>query len=209
MSLSILIPSEKSRLRALLDHFSMIEDPREAWRVAHPLPEVLLLVVCGTIADCDDYEGIAAWGKAHLGFLQRFLPYYHGVPGARWLTLLMNRIDPALFSAAFTAWVRETWPDQKGLIAIDGKTSRRSHDRGADKAPLHLVSAFLRPPAASCLANRRSPTNPMKPQPFRSCSSGSPKTTVSKELWSRSTPSRQTPPSRRRSGTLRPTISWP
>ena len=142
MSLSILIPSEKSRLRVLLDHFSMIEDPREAWRVAHPLPEVLLLVVCGTIADCDDYEGIAAWGKAHLGFLQRFLPYHHGVPGARWLTLLMNRIDPALFSAAFTAWVRETWPDQGGLIAIDGKTSRRSHDRGADKAPLHLVSAF-------------------------------------------------------------------
>ena len=142
MSLSILIPAEKSRLRALLDHFSMIEDPREAWRVAHPLPEVLLLVVCGTIADCDDYEGIAAWGKAHLAFLRRFLPYHHGVPGARWLTLLMNRIDPALFSAAFTAWVRETWPDQKGLIAIDGKTSRRSHDRGADKAPLHLVSAF-------------------------------------------------------------------
>jgi predicted transposase YbfD/YdcC len=142
MSLSIVIPAEKSRLRALLDHFSMIEDPREAWRVAHPLPEVLLLVVCGTIADCDDYEGIAAWGKAHLKFLQRFLPYHHGVPGARWLTLLMNRIDPALFSAAFTAWVRETWPDQGGLIAIDGKTSRRSHDRGADKAPLHLVSAF-------------------------------------------------------------------
>lgn len=142
MSLSILIPAEKSRLRALLDHFSTIEDPREAWRVAHPLPEVLLLVVCGTIADCDDYEGIAAWGKAHLEFLQRFLPYHHGVPGARWLTLLMNRIDPALFSAAFTAWVRETWPDQGGLIAIDGKTSRRSHDRGADKAPLHLVSAF-------------------------------------------------------------------
>jgi predicted transposase YbfD/YdcC len=142
MSLSILIPAEKSRLRALLDHFSVIEDPREAWRVAHPLPEVLLLVVCGTIADCDDYEGIAAWGKAHLKFLQRFLPYHHGVPGARWLTLLMNRIDPALFSAAFTAWVRETWPDQGGLIAIDGKTSRRSHDRGADKAPLHLVSAF-------------------------------------------------------------------
>jgi predicted transposase YbfD/YdcC len=142
MSLSILIPAEKSRLRALLDHFSVIEDPREAWRVAHPLPEVLLLVVCGTIADCDDYEGIAAWGKAHLEFLQRFLPYHHGVPGARWLTLLMNRIDPALFSAAFTAWVRETWPDRGGLIAIDGKTSRRSHDRGADKAPLHLVSAF-------------------------------------------------------------------
>lgn len=142
MSLSILFPPEKSRLRALLDHFSVIEDPREPWRVAHPLPEVLLLVVCGTIADCDDYEGIAEWGKAHLTFLRRFLPYHYGVPGARWLTILMNRIDPQLFSAAFAAWVRETWPDRLDLVAIDGKTSRRSHDRSADKAPLHLVSAF-------------------------------------------------------------------
>jgi predicted transposase YbfD/YdcC len=136
------IPAEKSRLRALLDHFAEIEDPREPWRVAHPLPEVLLLVVCGTIADCDDYEGIAAWGKAHLEFLRRFLPYHHGVPGARWLTILMNRIDPKLFSSVFTAWVRETWPDRLDLVAIDGKTSRRSHDRSAEKAPLHLVSAF-------------------------------------------------------------------
>lgn len=143
MSITILVPPpEKSRLRALLDHFAIIEDPREPWRVAHPLPEVLLLVVCGTIADCDDYEGIAEWGETHLAFLRRFLPYYHGVPGARWLTLLMNRIDPQLFSAAFTAWVRETWPDRLDLVAIDGKTSRRSHDHSAGKSPLHLVSAF-------------------------------------------------------------------
>jgi predicted transposase YbfD/YdcC len=133
---------EKSRLRALLEHFSAIEDPRVAWRVAHPLPEVLLLVVCGTIADGDDYDTIAAWGEQHLEFLRRFLPYHHGVPGARWLTLLMNRIDPGLFSACFTAWVHEVWPDRADLIAIDGKTSRRSHDRAAGKAPLHLVSAF-------------------------------------------------------------------
>jgi predicted transposase YbfD/YdcC len=142
MSVTVLLSSEKSRLRALLDHFATIEDPREPWRVAHPLPEVLLLVVCGTIADCDDYEGIAAWGEAHLAFLRRFLPYHYGVPCGRWLTLLMNRINPDLFAAAFTAWVRETWPDRPDFVAIDGKTSRRSHDRGADKAPLHLVSAF-------------------------------------------------------------------
>src|SRR3546814_9371788 len=73
--------SEKSRLAALLEHFSQIEDPRDPWRVAHPLPEVLLLAVCGTIADCDDYVPIAAWGEAHLAFLRRFLPYHHGVPG--------------------------------------------------------------------------------------------------------------------------------
>ncbi len=142
MSLVVLDPIIKPRLRALLDHFAVIEDPRAPWRVAHPLPEVLLLVVCGTIADCDDYEGIAAWGEAHLVFLRRFLPYHYGVPGARWLTILMNRINPALFSAAFTAWVRETWPGRPELVAIDGKTSRRSHDRNVGKAPLHLVSAF-------------------------------------------------------------------
>lgn len=142
MPVTDLILGEKSRLKALLDHFSEIEDPREPWRVAHPLPEVLLLVVCGTIADCDDYEHIAAWGEAHLPFLREMLPYHHGVPGGRWLTLLMNRIDPGLFSACFTAWVRETWPDRPDFVAIDGKTSRRSHDRGAGQAPLHLVSAF-------------------------------------------------------------------
>jgi predicted transposase YbfD/YdcC len=142
MSLDLVFTPEKSRLRALLDHFSMIEDPREPWRVAHPLSEVLLLVVCGTIADGDDYEGIAAWGKAHLSFLRGFLPYHHGVPGARWLTILMNRVDPDLFAAAFTSWVRETWPDRPDFVAIDGKTSRRSHNRSAGQAPLHLLSAF-------------------------------------------------------------------
>jgi predicted transposase YbfD/YdcC len=142
MTIAALEGFEKPRLKALLEHFSAIEDPREPWRVAHPLPEVLLLVVCGTICDCDDYDLIADWGAARLDFLRRYLPYHHGVPGGRWLTMLMNRIDPGLFSAAFTSWVRETWPDKPGFVAIDGKTSRRSHDRSAGKAALHLVSAF-------------------------------------------------------------------
>ncbi len=142
MSFAFAIFDEKPRLRALLDHFALIDDPRDVRRVAHPLSEVLLLVVCGTMADCDDYEGIAAWGEAHLHFLRRYLPYEYRVPGGRWLTLLMNRINPALFSSVFTAWVRQTWPDRPGLVAIDGKTSRRSHDRAEGQAPLHLVSAF-------------------------------------------------------------------
>lgn len=142
MTIATLEGFEKSRLKALLDHFSAIEDPREPWRVAHPFPEVLLLVVCGTICDCEDYDLIADWGEAHLDFLRRYLPYHHGVPGGRWLTILMNRIDPALFSDCFTAWVRETWPDKPEFIAIDGKTSRCSHDRSEGRAPLHLVSAF-------------------------------------------------------------------
>lgn len=133
---------ETSRLRLLLEHFSRIEDPRPLHRVAYPLSEVLLLVVCGTIADCDSYEAIGLWGEQHVSFLRQFLPYYHGVPTGRWLTLLMNRINPALFSTCFSDWVRACWPDRPELVAIDGKTSRRSHDRAADQPALHLVSAF-------------------------------------------------------------------
>ena len=132
----------KSRLTALLEHFAVVEDPRDVRRISHRLDEILLLVVCGTIADCDDYEDIAAWGAAHLDFLRRHLPYEHGVPGERWLTILMNRINPGLFASAFAAWVRESWPGKASLVAIDGKTSRHSHDRSAGAAPLHLVSAF-------------------------------------------------------------------
>jgi predicted transposase YbfD/YdcC len=134
--------SSKSRLKALLDHFSLIEDPREPARVAYPLREILFLVVCGTICDCDDYEHIAAWGETHLGFLRRYLPFDHGVPCGRWLTLLMNRIAPSLFQDAFRGFVRAAWPDKPDVVAIDGKTSRRSHDKAQDRPPLHLVSAF-------------------------------------------------------------------
>lgn len=133
---------ERSRLSVLLEHLSVIEDARAPHRVAYPLAEMLLLSVCGTIADCDDYDSIADWGEAHLDFLRRFLPFHHGVPCGRWLTIMMNRVNPALFSAYFSDWVRNCWPGHPDLVAIDGKTLRRSHDRSCDRPTLHLVSAF-------------------------------------------------------------------
>ena len=72
----------KSRLATLLDHFAVVEDPRDVRRISHRLDEILLLVVCGTIADCDDYEDIAAWGAAHLDFLRRHLPTSMAFPAS-------------------------------------------------------------------------------------------------------------------------------
>ena len=135
-------PAQPSRLRLLLDCFSRIEDKRGSERVAHKLNEILLLCVCATIADCDSFDAISDWGKAHLDFLQRFLPYDWGVPSGRWLNIMMNRIDPGLFAACFTDWVNACWPAPLDAIAIDGKTVRRSHDRAKGRAALHLVSAF-------------------------------------------------------------------
>ena len=134
--------SAKPRLRLLLDHFSKIKDTRQAWKVAYPLREVLFLVVCGTIASGDDYDDIADWGEAHLSFLRGFAEFHYGIPCADWLRTVMNRINPDLFMACFSSWVAECWPDKLDLVAIDGKTSRRSHNRKTGQKPLHLVSAF-------------------------------------------------------------------
>jgi len=132
----------KPRLALLLEHFAAVEDGREAWRVAYPLREVLFLVVCATIANCDDDEDIVDWGEANLGFLRGFSEFHFGVPCADWLRSLMNRIDPDVFSSVFRAWVADCWPERPDWVAIDGKTLRRSHDRRAGKGPLHLVSAY-------------------------------------------------------------------
>jgi hypothetical protein len=74
----------------MLDHFSKIKDTRQAWKVAYPLCKVLFLVVCGTIANCDDYEGIVDWGNAHLSFLRGFAEFHYGIPCADWLRRLMK-----------------------------------------------------------------------------------------------------------------------
>ncbi len=133
---------QPSRLRGLLEHFSVVTDPREAPKVRYPLREVLFLVVAATIADCEDYDEIALWGRNHLGFLRRFSEFHFGTPCADWLRVVMNRIGPDLFQACFTDWALALRPDAPKLIAIDGKTSRRSHDRAAGRKALHLVSAW-------------------------------------------------------------------
>jgi predicted transposase YbfD/YdcC len=131
-----------ARLALLLEHFAEINDDRENWRVAYPLKEVLLLVTCATIASCDDFDEIVSWGEHHLSFLRRFSDFHHGVPCARWLRDLMNRIDPTLFARCFESFVASMWPGRHDFIAIDGKTARRTHDKAKGLKALHTLSAY-------------------------------------------------------------------
>src|SRR5215470_10294460 len=85
--------------------FFQLGDDREPWGVMYPLKEVMLLIVCATIAGCDDFEDICAWGRQHLDFLRSFSEFYHGIPCERWLCKLVNRIDPILFGRCFASWV--------------------------------------------------------------------------------------------------------
>jgi len=132
----------RSRLAVLLEHFSQLDDGREQWRVMYPLSEMLLLLTCSTIAGCDDFDEIAAWGEHHLEFLRQFAPFHFGIPCERWLRTLVNRVDPILFGRCFEGWIKDLWPDRHDLIAIDGKTSRRTHDKRKGLKALHTLSAY-------------------------------------------------------------------
>ena len=134
--------SSLSSNRSLLDHFSALRDPREGWRVLYPLPEILLLVLCATLSGMEDFVEIRLWGEQRIDFLRRLLPFDRGLPPHDTLNDVVNALDAELFKTLFANWagsLREAAPD---LIAIDGKTSRRTHARAKGREPLHLVSAW-------------------------------------------------------------------
>jgi predicted transposase YbfD/YdcC len=128
--------------KALLDHFSALEDPRQAAKVLYPLPEIVLLLLCATLAGADDFVEMQLWGDQNLGFLRRLRPYAHGIPSHDTLGEVIRAIDPELFRGCFTSWVEGLREDEPDIIAIDGKTSRRTQARRKGREPLHLVSAW-------------------------------------------------------------------
>ncbi len=125
---------------AFLDHFSGLRDPRQPWKVAFPLPEILLVVLCGTLAGAQNFVEIRHWAGHKLDFLRRLLPFQRGVPSHDTLNDVMNALDARLFSECFTTWVESLRAAEPDIVAIDGQTSRRAH--AADAHPLHLVSAW-------------------------------------------------------------------
>src|SRR5205807_9043147 len=105
--IAVTIPDEetpRARLALLLKHFSKLDDDREPWRVMYPLAEDLLLVSCATIASCDDFDDIVAWGSHHLAFRQRFSEFHYGIPCERWLRDFVTRPYPALLCPCSNAW---------------------------------------------------------------------------------------------------------
>jgi hypothetical protein len=110
--------------------------------VLYPRAEILLLMLCATIAGADDFVEIGLWGGERQDFLRRFLPYEHGTPSHDTLCDVIAAVDPDAFKACFLAWEEGLRADIPDIIAIDGKTSRRSHDRRKGRLPLHTVSAW-------------------------------------------------------------------
>ena len=100
----------------------------------------MLLVLCATLAGAEDFVEIRLWGRQKLAFLRTLLPFRRGIPSHDTLNDVINALEPDLFGACFTTWVEDLREDEPDIVAVDGKTSRRSR-RGEDH-PLHVVSAW-------------------------------------------------------------------
>ena len=97
-------------------------------------------MLAGVMAGADDFVEIAHWADRKLAFLRRFLAFRRGIPSHDTLNDVMNALPNDLFKECFTRWVSALRDGDAEIVAIDGKTSRRSH--GTDGRPLHLVSAW-------------------------------------------------------------------
>ncbi len=126
----------------LLDHFAGLDDPRQSAKVLFPLSEIMLLVLSATIAGCDDLVEVHEWGLEHLDFLRTYLPFRDDIPSHDTLNAVLNALDPEVFRTCFMDWVADLREADPDIIAVDGKTSRRSHARSKGRKPLHLVSAW-------------------------------------------------------------------
>jgi len=126
----------------LAEVFVSVTDPRQAGKVEHDLVELLVVAVNAVLVGADTFVEIELWAKEKLDWLRGYLPLAAGIPSHDTFGRLFGLIDPEEFEAAFRrCWVGTlAAPGEREVVAIDGKTSRRTGKVGA--TPLHLVSAF-------------------------------------------------------------------
>lgn len=125
-----------------LEAFSALPDPRQSKKVLYPLDEVLLLTLCAVLCGADGWVSVALFGEQKLKFLRRFLPFGNGTPSHDQLGLIFGALDAQAFQTCFIAWTQALSGAIAGVVAIDGKTVRRSFDRAGNKGAIHLVSAW-------------------------------------------------------------------
>jgi predicted transposase YbfD/YdcC len=133
---------ETGKQRRLADVFVTITDPRQAGKVEHDLVELLVVAVNAVLVGADTFVEIELWAKERLDWLRGYLRLENGIPSHDTFGRLFGLIDPDEFESAFRRWVGAILPalGPDTVVAIDGKTSRRSGK--VDGTPLHLVSAF-------------------------------------------------------------------
>ena len=128
--------------RSLVDHFGSLKDPRVTGRTRHKLVDILVIAICGVICGADDWSSIADFGKAKETWFRGFLELPNGIPSHDTFGRTFSLLSPEAFRESFLCWIRSLTDVFEGLVAIDGKTLRRSHNRRDGTAAIHMVSAW-------------------------------------------------------------------
>jgi predicted transposase YbfD/YdcC len=124
-------------------HFADLQDPRVERTKRHKLLDIVVLAICGVICGADDWVSIQEFGEAKLEWFQGFLELPNGIPSHDTFGRVFGLLDPDQFQTCFTNWILSVSEVTKGqVIAIDGKTLRRSHDKTLGKGAIVMVSAW-------------------------------------------------------------------
>lgn len=132
----------KGESESISKHFANLSDPRRDNK-RHQLIDIVTIAICAVICNADSFEHIAEFGRAKYEWLKRFLTLPHGIPSADTFERVFARIDPEEFKNCFIKWVQAASRLTQGeVIAVDGKTLRRSHDKSNGISAIHMVSAW-------------------------------------------------------------------
>jgi predicted transposase YbfD/YdcC len=134
---------DKNPLQQLRTHFAPITDPRVERTKEHQLLDIITIAVCAVICGAESWNDMEEFGHAKRSFFARFLDLPNGIPSHDTFNRVFARIQPEEFQTCFLGWIQELVQLSAGqVVALDGKTLRRSGDKAAGKAPIHMVSAW-------------------------------------------------------------------
>ena len=136
--------ANQTKTPALLNYFLDLTEPRRKNRnFRHKLIDIIAIAILATICGADEFTEMEQWGKANEDWLRTFLELPNGIPSHDTFGDVFAKLNPAEFNRCFLNWVEDLRSSTAGeVIAIDGKTLRRSHNRSAGKGAIHLVSAW-------------------------------------------------------------------
>lgn len=129
---------------SIWEHFCILPDPRVDRTKLHKLEDILTIAICAVICGAETWVDIVDFGKAKQSWLQTFLELPNGIPSHDTFGRVFAALDPQGFERCFQSWIADLAGSSAGkLIAIDGKTIRRSLDRASSKAAIHMVTAWV------------------------------------------------------------------
>lgn len=128
---------------SLLNCFADLPDPRVGPAQLHALSDMIAIAICAVVCGADSWTDVELFAKAKQTWFKTFLDLPNGIPSHDTFGRVFGAIQPDAFEACFLKWTAALAKSSAGqLIAIDGKTLRRSFDSAGKKASIHMISAW-------------------------------------------------------------------